>query len=181
MKNRTISVPKTNCSARLSRKVPRNITAVKSPLSLARISSGAKTLGFCGISRNPRRHDLLADPRASPGHCRAEIPPELAPGNLSLATPTARAEPELQATPPDAAGSGPLGLAFANLGRMEESAMLGSTQHGRSMASRGLSALLAMEKRPSQIRPENPRPRHHPPDPPNESRQSALGGSPHPR
>src|ERR1035441_3816391 len=150
-------------------------------LSLARISSGAKTLGFCGISRNPRRHDSLADPRASPGHCRTEIRPELAPGTAGLATPTARAEPELQATPPDAAGPGPLGLAFASLGRVEESAMLGSTQHGPSMASRGLSALLAMEKRSSQIRPENHRPRHYPPDRPNESRQSALGGSPHPR
>ena len=118
-------------------------------LSLARISFGSKTLGFCGISRNPRRHDSLAEPRASPGRCRTEIPPELAPGVAGLATPTACAEPELQATPPDAAGPGPLGLAFAGLGRMEESAMLGSTQHGPSVASRGLSALLAMEKRSS--------------------------------
>ena len=150
-------------------------------LSLARISSGAKTLGFCGISRNPRPHDSLAEPCASPGRCRTEIPPELAPRDAGLATPTARVEPELQATPPDAAGPDPLGLAFAGLGRMEESAMLGSTQHGPSMASRGLSALLAMEKRSSQIRPEDDCPRHHPPDRPNESRQSALGGSPHPR
>src|ERR1035437_10520420 len=79
-------------------------------LSLARISSGAKTLGFCGISLNPRRHDSLAEPRASPGLCRAEIPPELASGDPGLATPTPRAEPELQATTPDAAGPGPLGL-----------------------------------------------------------------------
>src|ERR1035441_2128400 len=34
-----------------------------------------------------------------------------------------------------------------------------------------------MEKRSSQIRPEDHRPRHPPPDRPNESRQSALGGS----
>ena len=150
-------------------------------LSLARISSGAKTLGFCGISRNPRPHDSLAEPCASPGRCRTEIPPELAPRDAGLATPTAGAEPEFQATTPDAAGPGPLGLAFASLGWMEESAMLGSTQPRPSVASRGLSALLAMEKRFSQIRPEDHRPRHHPPDRPNESRQSALGGSPHPR
>src|ERR1035438_7646801 len=143
--------------------------------SLARRSCGAKTLGFCGISRNPRRHDSLAEPRASPGRCRTEIPPEHAPRDAGLATPTARVEPELQATTPDAAGPGPFGLAFASLGRMEESAVLGSTQHRPSVASRGLSALLAMEKLSSQIRPEEHRPRHHPPDRPNESRQSALG------
>src|ERR1039458_8224261 len=112
-------------------------------LSLARISFGSKTLGFCGISRNPRRHDSLAEPRASFGRCRTEIPPELALGPAGLATPTAGAEPELQTTTPDAAGPGPLGLAFASLGWMEESAMLGSTQHRPSVASRGLSALLA--------------------------------------
>ena len=91
---------------------------------------GGKTLGSCGISRNPRHHDSLADPHASPGRCRTEIPPELAPGAADLATPTACAEPELQATPPDAAGPGSLGLAFTGLGWMAESAMLGSTQHG---------------------------------------------------
>jgi hypothetical protein len=48
-------------------------------LSLAKTSSGAKTLGFCGISRNPRRHDSLAEPCALPGRCRTEIPPDLAP------------------------------------------------------------------------------------------------------
>ena len=98
----------------------------KGALSLARISFGSKTLGFCGISRNPGRHDSLADPRASPGRCRTEIPPKLAPRDAGLATPAARAEPELQATKPDAAGPGPLGLAFASLGRMEESAVVGS-------------------------------------------------------
>jgi hypothetical protein len=147
-------------------------------LSLAKISSGPKTLGLCDISKNPRRHDSLADTRASPGRCWAEIPPELAPGDPGLATPTPRAEQKLQATTPDAAGPGPLGLAFASLGRMEASAVLGSTQHRPSVASRGLSALLAMEKLGSQFRPENHRPGHHPPDRPNESRQSALGCSP---
>jgi len=150
-------------------------------LSLAKISSGLKTLGFCGVSINPPTHDSLADTRASPGRCRAEIPPELAPGDSGLATPTARAEPLFQTTTPDAAGPGPLGLAFASLGRMEKSAVLGSTQHRPSVASRGLSALLAMEKLCSQFRPENHRPKHHPPDRPNESRQSALGCSSHSR
>src|ERR1035441_2912092 len=115
-------------------------------LSLAKISSRPKLLGFFDISRNPRRHDSLAETRASPGRCRVEIPPGLALGDPGLATPTACAEPELQAPPPDAAGPGPLGLAFAGLGWMEESAMLGSTQHGPSVASCRLSALLAMEK-----------------------------------
>src|ERR1035437_2282518 len=154
---------------------------VHSLLSLAKISSGAKTLGFCGISRNPRRHDSLADPRASPSRCGAEIPPEIAPGDAGLATPTARAEPLFQATTPHAAGPGPLGFAFASLGRMEKSAVLGSTQHRPSVASRRLSALLAMEKLCSQFRPENRRPKHHPPNRPNESRQSAPGCSSHPR
>src|ERR1019366_9467241 len=137
--------------------------------------------GFLRYSREPWRHDSLADPRASPGRCRTEIPPEHAPRDAGLATPTARVEPELQATTSDAAGPGPLGLALASLGRMDESAVLGSTQHRPSVAPRGLSPLLAMEKRFSQTRQEDHRPRHHPPDPPNESRQSALGGSPPPR
>ena len=92
---------------------------------LARISFGSKTLGFCDISQNPRLHDSLADTRASPGRCRTEIPPELAPGDVGLATPAAGAEPEIQTTTPDAAGPGALGLAFASLGPMEESAVLG--------------------------------------------------------
>jgi hypothetical protein len=153
------------------------INGVFTNLSLARISSGLKTLGFCRISLNPPRHDSLADSRASPSRCRAEIPSELALGDSGLATPTARAEPEIQVPTPDAAGPGPVGLAFASLGRMEESAVLGSTQHRPSVASRGLSALLAMEKLCPQFRPENHRPGHPPPDRPNESRQSALGGS----
>src|ERR1017187_5480891 len=123
-----------------------SLARIHGRLSLAKISSGAKTLGFCGISRNPRRHDSLAEPRASLGRCRTEIPPELAPGAAGLATPTARAEPELQATTPDTAGPGRLGLPFASLERMEEPAVLGSTQHGHPMASRGVPPLLAMEK-----------------------------------
>ena len=73
---------------------------------------------------------------------------------------------------PDAAGPGPLGMAFASLGRMEELAVLGSTQHRPSVASRGPSDLLAMEKLCSQFRPQNHRSGHQPPDRPNESRQS---------
>jgi hypothetical protein len=92
---------------------------------LAKISSGLKTLDFCDISRNSQSRDSMADTRAFPGGCWAEIPPEFAPDDSGLATPTACAEAEIQRTTPDAGESVHLGLSFASLGPMEKSAILG--------------------------------------------------------
>jgi hypothetical protein len=62
-------------------------------LSLAKIPSRLKTLGFQDISRNPLPHDLLANSPAASSPARPEIPPQLAPGEPGSAPPTAGSAP----------------------------------------------------------------------------------------
>ena len=143
----------------------------------AKTSSRLKLLGFQHISRNPLPHDLLANSFAPSGRGRTEIPPEVIAGEPGSAPPTAGPAPEFQPTTADSHRPGPVGVALAGLGWLENPALPGSTQHRHPMASSRVSALLAMEKPSAKNRSENHRPCHHHFDSGNESRHSIMGCS----